>query len=134
MGISTQAEKGQFPDLSTFSEDVLRLEICGPNEDHLSIIDVPGIFKKTTAGVTTKKDIETVRNIVLGYMRNRRSVMLTIIPANVDIATQEILERALELDPDGERTLGFLPNLILLTKVRKSPSWNFYAAKPKALS
>lgn len=32
----------------TFSNDVLRLEICSPEQDHLSVIDVPGIFKSTT--------------------------------------------------------------------------------------
>lgn len=97
----------------TFSKDVFRLEICGPEEDHLSVIDVPGIFKNTTDGLTSKTDIEVVRNMVWGYMENPRSVMLTVIPANVDIATQEtatqkILEMARETDRDGDHTLGVL--------------------------
>jgi hypothetical protein len=25
-----------------FSRDVFQVEICGPNEDHLTVIDVPG--------------------------------------------------------------------------------------------
>ena len=47
-------------------------------------------------------------------MQNPRSVILAIIPANVDIATQEILEMAAELDVNGERTLGVLtkPDLV----------------------
>jgi hypothetical protein len=57
------------------------------------VIDVPGIFKRTTPGVTTKSDMEMVERMVYGYMRNPRSVMLTVVPANVDIATQEILEK-----------------------------------------
>ncbi|KAI9710432.1 MAG: hypothetical protein M1828_002162 [Chrysothrix sp. TS-e1954] len=99
---------------STFSNDVLRLEIAGPKEDHLSVIDVPGIFKRTTAGETTKSDMEMVEYMVHGYMSNSRSVMLAVVPANVDIATQEILEKAEELDPDGIRTLGVLtkPDLV----------------------
>jgi hypothetical protein len=107
--------QSESPDLrETFSNDVLRLEIAGPNEDHLSVIDVPGIFKNTTPGKTTKSDIDMVREMVLGYMRNSRSVMLTVVPANVDIATQEIVEMARELDPDGDRTLGVLtkPDLV----------------------
>ncbi|CAG8041106.1 unnamed protein product [Penicillium nalgiovense] len=39
----------------TFSNSVLQLEIRGPNESHLSVIDVPGIFKNTTSDRTTKK-------------------------------------------------------------------------------
>ena len=98
----------------TFSDDVLKIEICGPSQQHLSVIDVPGIFKKTTAGMTTKSDIEVVRNMVITYMKNPRSVILAVIPANVDIANQEILEMADECDKQGERTLGVLtkPDLV----------------------
>jgi hypothetical protein len=41
---------------STFSRDILQLEVCGPDQEHLSVIDVPGIFSRTTSGVTTKDD------------------------------------------------------------------------------
>lgn len=97
-----------------FSDDIFQLEICGPEEDHLSVIDIPGIFKNTTPGKTTKEDMEMVRKMVQSYMRNPRSVMLTVVPANVDIATQEIVEMAKELDPEGCRTLGVLtkPDLV----------------------
>ena len=57
----------------------------------------------------------TLRTLrVTTYMRNPRSVILAVIPANVDIATQEILEMAGELDTKGERTLGVLtkPDLV----------------------
>ncbi|CAK4033018.1 interferon-induced GTP-binding mx2 [Lecanosticta acicola] len=98
----------------TFSNDVLRLEICGPDQEHLSVIDIPGIFKSTTEGLTTKADIQLVRNMVKSYMDNPRSVILAVIPANVDVATQEILELAGEADPQQDRTLGVLtkPDLV----------------------
>ena len=98
----------------TFSEDVLRLEISGPTQEHFSVIDVPGIFKRTTLGVTTKDDINMVNDMVQGYMSNPRSVMLTVVPCNVDIAMQEILEKAEEVDREGIRTLGVLtkPDLV----------------------
>ncbi|CAF9915855.1 MAG: hypothetical protein HETSPECPRED_002601 [Heterodermia speciosa] len=99
---------------SQFSNDVLRLEISGPNQEHLSVIDVPGLFQRHKEGVTTKADIELVKRMVYGYMNNPRSVMLTVIPANVDIATQGILEKAEEFDSEGNRTLGVLtkPDLV----------------------
>ena len=99
---------------SQFSMDVLRLEIGGPDQEHLSVIDVPGLFQRHKEGVTTKADIELVKRMVYGYMSNPRSVMLTVIPSNVDIATQGILEKAEELDIDGVRTLGVLtkPDLV----------------------
>ena len=99
---------------SIFSGDALRLEIAGPKEDHLSVINVPGIFKRTTSGVTTKSDMEMVERIVHGYMKNPRSVMLNVVSANVDIATQDILEKAEEVDHECIRTLGVLtkPDLV----------------------
>ena len=98
----------------TFSNDVLKIEILGPKQEHFSVIDVPGIFKKTTPGVTSKADIEMVRAMIMSYMKNERSVILAVMPANVDIATQEILELAEECDSSGRRTLGVLtkPDLV----------------------
>ncbi|CZS92510.1 related to vacuolar sorting protein VPS1, dynamin, and related proteins [Rhynchosporium agropyri] len=98
----------------TFSDDVLCLEVCGPEQAHLSVIDIPGIFKRTTQGVTSKADMQMVKSMVQSYMENPRSVILAVIPANVDIATQEILEMAEEVDPEGQRTLGVLtkPDLV----------------------
>ncbi|KAL9126918.1 MAG: hypothetical protein Q9217_004113 [Psora testacea] len=101
-------------EIKSFSDDVLKIEICGPEEQHLSVVDVPGIFRRKTSGVTTETDKVMVKNMVSSYMQNPRSVILAIIPANVDIATQEILEMAEEHDPDGQRTLGVLtkPDLV----------------------
>jgi hypothetical protein len=55
MGLS--GDDGETERRATFSNDVLRFEISGPDQEHLSVIDVPGIFKSTTDGVTTKADI-----------------------------------------------------------------------------
>jgi hypothetical protein len=109
MGISDDPNQ-----VKTFSDDVLCLEVCGPEQEHFSVIDVPGIFKRTTLGVTSKADMHMVKHTVQGYMENPRSVILAVIPANIDIATQEILEMADEVDPEGQRTLGVLtkPDLV----------------------
>ncbi|GME23909.1 putative interferon-induced gtp-binding protein mx1 protein [Neofusicoccum parvum] len=117
MGISNQANQQDSTAVSaskTFAEDVLSIEVGGPEEEHLTVIDVPGIFRLANHGVTTKADIALVEQMVLGYMKNPRSVMLAVIPANVDIATQAILQMAEELDPEGQRTLGVLtkPDLV----------------------
>jgi len=98
----------------TFSKDILRLEIHGPKEAHLSVIDVPGIFRNTTAGVTTTSDLELVRDMVNAQIENPRTVILAVVPANVDPATQEILEMAKKVDPHRQRTIGVLtkPDLV----------------------
>jgi hypothetical protein len=102
------------PGQSTFSDDVLKIELCGPNKSQMSVIDVPGIFRTQTEGVTTKDDMSLVRGMVRGYIENPRTIILAVVPANVDIATQEIVNLAKEVDPTGQRTLGVLtkPDLV----------------------
>jgi hypothetical protein len=105
-----------FPQIgSVFSEDVLKIEICGPSVDYLTVIDVPGIFRNPTEGVTTREDMVMVRNMVRWYIQDSRTVILAVLPSNIDIANQEILTMAEEYDPNGERTLGIMtkPDLVL---------------------
>jgi hypothetical protein len=68
IGLSSNSDNGSWK--LTFSNDILCLEISSPKQEHLSVIDVLGIFKSTTKGVTTKADIQLVRNIVKGYIDN----------------------------------------------------------------
>ncbi|WXC51015.1 hypothetical protein QX201_010720 [Fusarium graminearum] len=96
MGIKTPVNPGG---INTFTEDVLKIERCGPDEDYLTIIDVPGIFSITTQGVTTDKDRQLVERMVKNYIRDSRT---------------EILAFAEDVDPTGERTLGILTKPDLL--------------------
>ncbi|KAK4191736.1 P-loop containing nucleoside triphosphate hydrolase protein [Podospora australis] len=111
MGIRTnpQAKGGKV-----FTEDILKIEICGPRADYLTVIDVPGIFRNPTEGITTKDDMALVRNMVIDYIKDTRTIILAVLPCNVDIANQEILTLAEEYDKKGERTLGILtkPDLV----------------------
>lgn len=106
MGIKSGSEDGSTG--SAFSRDILRVEISGPNEDHLTVIDVPGMFENVTPGVTTKEDIDLVKNMVRNYIRESRTIILAVVPCTGDIANQKILTLAKEVDPEGKRTLGVL--------------------------
>ncbi|KAG9375883.1 hypothetical protein A1F94_013627 [Pyrenophora tritici-repentis] len=101
---------------TVFSEDILKIEICGPSEDYLTVIDVPGIFRNPSEGITTKADIQLVQNMVRGYIKHSRTIILAVLPSNVDIATQEILTMAEDFDKSGERTLGVLTKPDLVTE------------------
>ncbi|KAH7143811.1 P-loop containing nucleoside triphosphate hydrolase protein [Dactylonectria macrodidyma] len=93
---------------SAFSRDILRVEISGPNEDHLTVIDVPGMFENETPGLTTKNDINLVKDMVRKYINESRTIILAVVPCNGDIANQKILTLAKDADPEGKRTLGVL--------------------------
>ncbi|KAI0432326.1 interferon-induced GTP-binding protein Mx2 [Xylaria sp. FL1042] len=94
--------------LETFSQDILKIEINGPDQTHLTVIDVPGIFRVPTPGLTTDSDIVLVQNMVKSYIDNRRTIILAVIPCNLDVTTQEILKFSQTADPSGERTMVVL--------------------------
>ncbi|KXH66213.1 interferon-induced GTP-binding protein Mx1 [Colletotrichum salicis] len=106
--------------LAAFSQDVLKIEISGPDQQHLTVIDVPGIFRVATPGLTTESDIVLVENMVRSYMANPRTIILAVISCTVDIATQEILKLAEGADPKLVRTMGVLtkPDLVTETATR----------------
>ncbi|ORX35006.1 interferon-induced GTP-binding protein Mx1 [Kockovaella imperatae] len=108
MGVSDKTSDSTYPAGSAFSNDVLSLEITGPGEEHFSIVDVPGTFKVEAEGVTTKEDIKLVDDMVKRYMTNSRSIMLTVVNCNDDISSHDIIQKARDIDPHGERTLGIL--------------------------
>lgn len=72
MGIETESSGDSSA--PTFTNDVLRIEKNGPNEEHLTLIDVPGIFENETPGVTTKGDIALVKEMVMSYIRDSRTM------------------------------------------------------------
>ncbi|KAK2758928.1 interferon-induced GTP-binding protein Mx1 [Colletotrichum kahawae] len=119
MGIRMGAEEKDVGS-SAFSQDILKIEISGPDQQHLTVIDVPGIFRVSTPGLTTESDIVLVENMVKSYMENPRTIILAVISCTVDIATQEILKLAEAADPEKVRTMGVLtkPDLVTETATR----------------
>jgi len=72
IGIKTDADTSTKA--PTFTKDVLRIEKNGPEEEHLTLIDVPGIFENDTPGVTTKGDITLVKEIMMAYIKDSRTM------------------------------------------------------------
>ncbi|KAF2828425.1 hypothetical protein CC86DRAFT_454231 [Ophiobolus disseminans] len=102
--------------LQAFSQHILKVEINGPDQEHFTVIDVPGIFRNPDLGMTTESDISLVRNMVETYMRNSRTVILVVLASNVDPATQSVLQMATIADPKGSRTMGVLTKPDLVTE------------------
>ena len=121
MGIDTASDE-IGSDHQAFSEDILKIEINGPEQEHFTVIDVPGIFRVPDPPLTTDNDVTLVRNMVESYMKNSRTIILAVLPCNVDISTQEILKMAETADPRGRRTMGVLtkPDLVLEDATRDS--------------
>lgn len=60
-----------------FSNDVLKVEISGPNRSYFSILDLPGIFQSLTKGLTEVEKFG-VRNLSTSYMTSKQSVIMQV--------------------------------------------------------
>ncbi|EEP78193.1 conserved hypothetical protein [Uncinocarpus reesii 1704] len=99
LGISTHGR--------AFSNDILRIEISGPDRPHLTIVDLPGLIHSETKQQSAS-DVDLVQDVVQAYMREPRSIILAVISAKNDIANQIVLKLARGADRFGRRTLGVI--------------------------
>jgi GTPase SAR1 family protein len=90
-----------------YSDDVLRLEITGPDQPHLTIVDLPGLIHSQNKA-QTEDDVNKIRRMIRTYMENQRSIILAIVSAKNDLANQAVLNMAKNLDPKGLRTIGII--------------------------
>jgi len=113
-----------------FSSDILRLELSGPEQPHLTLVDLPGLFQ---AGSRTQSatDAETVKSLVLSYMNNPRSIILAVVSAKNDFNNQSITEYSRKIDPAGERTLGLITKPDTLDEGSDSERFYFELAENK---
>lgn len=96
-----------------FSANNIHVSVSSPHTPNLTLVDLPGIIRTTTAG-QDRTVIEDVDRLLAKYMGQPETIILAVIPANQDIATVDILERAASHDTVGERTIGVLtkPDLV----------------------
>ncbi|KAF2442045.1 dynamin family protein [Karstenula rhodostoma CBS 690.94] len=120
---SAKAAMGIDDSNRVFSSDILRLELSGPEQPHLTLVDLPGLFQ---AGSRTQSDADsdTVKSLVLSYMRSPRSIILAVVSAKNDFNNQAITKYSREIDPNRLRTLGLITKPDTLDK--GSDSERFY--------
>ena len=92
---------------NAFSTDVLSVEISGPDRPQLTIVDLPGLIHSENKS-QSRSDVEIVARLVESYIKNKRTIILAVITAKNDYANQIILQRARQVDPTGDRTLGII--------------------------
>ncbi|KAL6717733.1 hypothetical protein ACLMJK_003818 [Lecanora helva] len=90
-----------------FSDDVLRVEISGPEQSHLTLVDLPGLIH-AEGRQQSAEDVKLVTSLVHSYMANTRSIILAIVSAKNDRANQIMTKFARDADPKGVRTIGII--------------------------
>ncbi|KAJ3260236.1 hypothetical protein HDU77_001469 [Chytriomyces hyalinus] len=95
------------------SDDAIVITVSGPQFPNLTLTDLPGIIRTVGDG-EDKSMIKRVRELVNRYLVQERTVILAVVPANVDMHNSEILQAAENADPSGDRTIAIItkPDLI----------------------
>lgn len=99
MGLNTSTK--------AFSSDVLRVEVTGPNQAHLTLVDLPGLIHAENKQQSAN-DVNLVSSLVQSYMAKSRSIILAVVSAKNDYANQIVTKLARDVDPKGVRTLGII--------------------------
>lgn len=74
-------------DGNAFTEDILRVEISGPKQPQLTIVDLPGLIHSHNKR-QIEHDVKLVTNLVAKYMANPRSIILAVVSAKNDFPNQ----------------------------------------------
>lgn len=90
-----------------FSTDVLRIESTSPSAPNLTLVDLPGLFGASDKN-QSDDDAALVQELVVSYMRQRRSIILAVVAADNPFANQPVTKFARDIDPSGTRTLGLI--------------------------
>ena len=103
----------------SFSNDILKLRIYGPDLPSLTLVDLPG-FIHTSNQEGGSRVVQQVHDLVERYMKKERSIILAVITASSPISNQIVLAKAQEYDPHGLRTMGILTKLDVLSTASES--------------
>jgi len=94
-------------DGARLSSEGIFIRVTASTVSNITIVDLPGIVRTTIEG-QSQGVITEIDTLLEKIMTDPKTVILCVIPANQDIATVDVLERAQRADPDGERTIGVL--------------------------
>ena len=110
---------GLGPDAKTFSNDVLRVELSGPRQPHLTLVDLPGLFHSEIKQQSSN-DKDLVRDLVLTYIASPRSIILAVVSAQYEFVNQIVTHMARDVDKNGGRTLGIITKPDTLPRTSES--------------
>ncbi|RDW67405.1 dynamin family protein [Aspergillus mulundensis] len=90
-----------------FSDDILKIELSGPEHHHLSVVDVPGLFHNPTK-YQTEEDKSIIRTLIKDYITDKRTIILAVMDARNNLANQGVFSMARAADTAGRRTVGII--------------------------
>jgi GTPase SAR1 family protein len=133
--IFQRATDAIFPDGDAhkrfLSKNTLIIEVSGPDQPHLTVVDLPGFIHSPSMDQTAE-DIADIEALARHYMRKERTIVLPVVSGDIEYSKQVVLRTIKELDPKGIRTLGIItkPDMTL-TELREKEFINLASNKDK---
>ena len=103
----SEAQKFVCNGCPTVVDHVVEVNVAGPNQTDLTVVDLPGIVRTVSSGEDANLP-ERVNSLLQKYLKNERCVILAVHSANIDFHNSGILEMAKKVDPDWHRTVPVL--------------------------
>ena len=96
---------GSAASVSVATRHSLTITLAGPSLPNLTLLDLPGLVRTATKG-QSPAIVAQCDALTDYYMAMPGCVVVCAVPANVDVATVEVLGRASVVDKEGGRTFG----------------------------
>jgi GTP-binding protein EngB required for normal cell division len=95
----------RYEPLAKFWYDRLHVEISGPSQPNLTLVDLPGLIQNES--YANPGDKERIKNLVKQYICEPKTVVLAVVTADQDVANQEVIQLVKDYDA-ADRTMGVL--------------------------
>jgi hypothetical protein len=93
--------------LRFLSKSTLSIEVSGPEQPHLTVVDLPGFIHSESMDQTAA-DIVDIQELARHYIKKERTIILPVVSGDIEYSKQIVLRTIKELDPKGIRTLGII--------------------------
>lgn len=100
-------DKTRLKEKSRFADTTLILEICSPEQENLTLIDLPGFINAAPPG-QCNGDLSLVEKIIEEYMMNERAIILAVFSGGIDFENQKLIQKLKDNTQYGRRSLGVL--------------------------
>lgn len=96
-------------------DDPIVLKIFSKTTPDLTLIDLPGLTRIPFKD-QPKNIYEITSEMCKRYCSDPRTIILCVLPANIDMTTSEAIQLAQEMDPNGIRTIGAITKIDIMDK------------------
>ncbi|QIW96149.1 hypothetical protein AMS68_001667 [Peltaster fructicola] len=100
--------------------DSLRIEVTGPEQPHLTLVDLPGLTNSTPKGMS-RHTPRRIKNLMSSYLNQPRTIILAVVNAAYDSALSSVL--GMISDEIRPRTMGIVTHPDAIDTIDSTNDW-----------